>query len=119
MSEFKAVKVTKGNGGWGSGLVLKPTDAQNIVLSVTGGGIHPVAAKIAELTGATAVDGFINNIPDAQVLVAVINCSGTARIGVYPRSASRPWTSTPVSPAVRWLSSSRTTSSSPRWVRSR
>lgn len=85
MSEYQGVKVTKGSGGWGSGLVLKPSDEQNIVLSVTGGGIHPVAAKIAELTGARAVDGFINNIPDSQVLVAVINCGGTARIGVYPK----------------------------------
>lgn len=82
---YQAVKVTKGNGGWGSGLVLKPTDEKNVVLSVTGGGIHPVAAKIAELTGAEAVDGFANNVADAKVMVAVINCGGTARIGVYPK----------------------------------
>ncbi len=56
-----------------------------MVLSVTGGGIHPVAARIAELSGAEAVDGFVNNVPDAKVLCAVINCGGTARIGVYPK----------------------------------
>lgn len=82
---YQAVKIVKGRGGWGKGLVLKPTDENNVVLSVTGGGIHPVAAKIAELSGAEAVDGFINNIPDAKVLCAVINCGGTARIGVYPK----------------------------------
>jgi PTS system glucitol/sorbitol-specific IIC component len=52
---------------------------------VTGGGIHPVAQRIADLTGGVAVDGFRSHVPDAEVLAAVINCGGTARIGVYPR----------------------------------
>lgn len=82
---FKAVKISKGRGGWGSGLILQPTEDKNVVLSVTGGGIHPVAARIAELSGAEVVDGFTNNVPDAKVMCAVINCGGTARIGVYPR----------------------------------
>lgn len=82
---YRAVKVSRGRGGWGSGLVLKPTETKNVVLSVTGGGVHPVAARIAELTGAEAVDGFTNHIADDRVLCAVINCGGTARIGVYPK----------------------------------
>ena len=82
---YSAVKISKGRGGWGSGLTLLPTDDNNIVISVTGGGIHPVAARIAELSGAEVVDGFTNNIPDAKILCAVINCGGTARIGVYPK----------------------------------
>ncbi len=82
---YSAVKISKGRGGWGSGLTLLPTDENNIVISVTGGGIHPVAAKIAELSGAEVVDGFTNNVPDAKILCAVINCGGTARIGVYPK----------------------------------
>ncbi len=82
---YQAVKVSRGRGGWGSGLTLVPTPEKDVVLSVTGGGIHPVAARIAELSGAEAVDGFTNNIPDARVLCAVINCGGTARIGVYPK----------------------------------
>ena len=40
---------------------------------------------MAELSGADVVDGFINHIPDEDVLAAVINCGGTARIGVYPK----------------------------------
>ncbi|MCI9889801.1 PTS glucitol/sorbitol transporter subunit IIB [Micrococcales bacterium 31B] len=82
---YQTVFVRRGGGGWGKGLVLAPTDEKNVVLSVTGGGIHPVAAKIAELTGCEAVDGFTNHMDDARVLCAVINCGGTARIGVYPR----------------------------------
>lgn len=82
---FQAVHITKGRGGWGDGLTLEPTAEKNIVLSVTGGGVHPVAQRIAELSGAEAVDGFVNHIDDSKVMCAVINCGGTARIGVYPR----------------------------------
>ena len=82
---YETIKVVKGNSGWGDDMILTPTDEKNVILSVTNGGIHPVAAKMAELSGATAVDGFNNHVPDEQVLAAVINCGGTARIGVYPK----------------------------------
>ncbi|MGJ3509444.1 PTS glucitol/sorbitol transporter subunit IIB [Enemella sp. A6] len=82
---FKSVRVTKGPGGWGSGLTITPTEKKHIILSVTGGGIHPVAQKMAEITGAEAVDGFTNHIADEEVAAVVINCGGTARIGVYPK----------------------------------
>ncbi|RNH97404.1 PTS glucitol/sorbitol IIBC subunit, partial [Acinetobacter baumannii] len=81
---YKSVKVTKGNGGWGKGFTIAPTEEKNVILSVTGGGIHPVAQKIADLTGAEAVDGFKNTIKDNRVAAAIIDCGGTARIGVYP-----------------------------------
>ncbi len=84
-STYQTVSIRKGRGGWGAGLTLTPTDEKKIVLSVTGGGIHPVAQRIAELSGAEVVDGFTNHVADDQVLCAVINCGGTARIGVYPR----------------------------------
>lgn len=82
---FRSIRVTKGGSGWGSGLTLTPTDAKKVVLSVTGGGIHPVAKKMAELSGAEVLDGFTNHIPDDEVMAVVINCGGTARIGVYPK----------------------------------
>lgn len=82
---YTSIKVSKGSSGWGNGLVLTPTEDRHIVLSVTGGGIHPVAAKMAELSGAEAVDGFSNTIPDEQVMAVVINCGGTARVGIYPK----------------------------------
>ena len=84
-NEYHSVFVKPGGGGWGRGLLLQPTAERNVVLSVTGGGIHAVAARIAELTGAQAVDGFTTSIPDERVLAVVINCGGTARIGVYPK----------------------------------
>jgi PTS system glucitol/sorbitol-specific IIC component len=82
---FRSIKITKGGAGWGSGLTVTPTEKKKIVLSVTGGGIHPVAQKMAELSGAEVLDGFTNHIPDDEVLAVVINCGGTARIGVYPK----------------------------------
>ena len=84
MSEFKAVFVRRGDNGWGEGLLIQPTAEKNKIVSVTGGGIHPVAQKVADLTGAEAVDGFKNAIPDHEIAAAVIDCGGTARIGVYP-----------------------------------
>jgi PTS system glucitol/sorbitol-specific IIB component len=88
MSETKtytSVQVSRGSGGWGRGLTVTPTESRNVILSVTGGGIHPVAQRIADLTGAEAVDGFTTSIPDERVAAVVINCGGTARIGVYPK----------------------------------
>lgn len=82
---YTSVQVAKGTSGWGDGLTLTPTEEKHIVLSVTGGGIHPVAQRIAELSGAEVVDGFTNHIDDDKVMAAVINCGGTARIGVYPK----------------------------------
>ncbi|MGT2923733.1 PTS glucitol/sorbitol transporter subunit IIB [Streptococcus caviae] len=84
IKEYKAVFVNKGDNGWGQGLLIQPTAQKNKIVSVTGGGIHPVAQKVAELTGAEAVDGFKNAVPDSEIAAAVIDCGGTARIGVYP-----------------------------------
>ncbi|MFC2300926.1 MAG: PTS glucitol/sorbitol transporter subunit IIB [Selenomonas artemidis] len=82
---FKSVKIVPGNGGWGGPLVLVPSEMRNKIVSVTGGGIHPVAAKIAEMTGCEAVDGFRAGVPDEEILLAVVDCGGTARCGVYPK----------------------------------
>jgi sorbitol-specific phosphotransferase system component IIBC len=43
---------------------------------------YPVAQRIADLTGAEAWDGFKNQVPEDEMLCAVIDCGGTARIGV-------------------------------------
>ena len=37
---------------------ITPTDDRPLVASITGGGIHPVAQRIADLTGGQAFDGF-------------------------------------------------------------
>lgn len=99
MATYRAVKVNSGSGGWGSGFVVQPTASKKYIVSVTGGGIHPLAQKIAELTGAEAVDGFKNSIDREQTACVVIDCGGTARCGVYPKLGILTINVMPVSPS--------------------
>jgi hypothetical protein len=82
---YKAVKISRGSNGWGGPLIIQPTEQRSKVVSVTGGGIHPLARQIAELTGAEAVDGFRSPPIESEMAVVVVDCGGTARCGVYPR----------------------------------
>ena len=63
---------------------LTPHPGRDLVYSVTGGGIHPVAKRIAEITGGRPFDGFKSKAAFEEIAVAVIDCGGTARVGVYP-----------------------------------
>jgi glucitol/sorbitol PTS system EIIB component len=83
--QYKAVKVSQGPNGWGGPLVITPTRERDKIVAVTGGGIPPLARRIAELTGGTAVDGFRAPPPESEMACVVIDCGGTARCGVYPR----------------------------------
>ena len=84
MMDFKAVKIEKGRSGWGTPIVVKPEPGKDKISSITGGGIHPVAQRIADLTGGTAIDGFKNPVADSEIVCAVIDCGGTARLGILP-----------------------------------
>ncbi len=84
-TEYKAVRVEHGSQGWGGPLVIKPTFEKDKIVAVTGGEIPEVAHKIAEMTGATAVEGFRTPPPESEVAAVIIDCGGTARCGVYPR----------------------------------
>ncbi|NWO00749.1 PTS glucitol/sorbitol transporter subunit IIB [Tetragenococcus halophilus] len=81
---YKKILVKKGSNGWGKGLEIQPEGKKVKIISVTGGGIHPVAQKMGELSGAEVIDGFRNSVPEEEIMAAVIDCGGTARIGVYP-----------------------------------
>ena len=86
MSDYKKVKVEAGPSGWGGPLEISPNAEKKYIVCITGGGIHPVAQKIADMTGAEAVDG-VKSSPEGSfkaMACAVIDCGGTARIGVYP-----------------------------------
>ena len=84
MADFTSVTISRGSDGWGGPLTVTPTEAKPYIYSVTGGGIHPVAQRIADLTGGIAFDGFKGSKPFDKVAVAVIDCGGTARVAVYP-----------------------------------
>ena len=83
---YKPVRIEKGRGGRGGPLTIKPTSERNLIYSVTRGGIHPVAARIAQLTAAEAFDGFERSAPFERIAVAVIDSGGTAQVSVYPVS---------------------------------
>ncbi|PBC09305.1 PTS glucitol/sorbitol transporter subunit IIB [Mesorhizobium sp. WSM3859] len=96
---YKAVKISRGSTGWGGPLVIEPTEQRSKVVSVTGGGIHPVAQLIADMTGAQAVDGFKSPPIESEMAVVVVDCGGTARCGVYPRKRIPTVNLTPVGQA--------------------
>lgn len=82
--EYRKVRVKPGKRGWGTGLVIAPEPGKDLIYSVTGGGIHPVAQRIADMTGGKTFDGFKSKADFSEIACAVIDCGGTARIGVYP-----------------------------------
>ncbi|WP_340852991.1 PTS glucitol/sorbitol transporter subunit IIB [Ligilactobacillus salivarius] len=95
----KAARISKGSSGWGGPLVVKPEGEKKYVISVTGGGIDPLAQKIADITGTEAIDAFNNPVPKEETFVAVVNCGGTARSGVYPKMGIPTVNTVPVTPA--------------------
>lgn len=99
MSDFKSVKVSHGSNGWGGPLVITPTEEKPYVLSVTLGGISPVALRIAELTGAEAHDQFKDPIETDKACVVVIDCAGVARCGTYPKMGLKTLNIKPGSPS--------------------
>jgi glucitol/sorbitol PTS system EIIB component len=82
--EYRTVHINPGKRGWGSGFDVEFKPGKDLVYSVTGGGIHPVAQRIADLSGGKPFDGFKSKAGFEEIAVAVIDCGGTARIGVYP-----------------------------------
>lgn len=81
---YKRVKVSASGKGWGGPLIIDPKPGKDLIYSVTGGGIHPIAQKIADLSGGRAFDGFNSSAGFDEIACAVIDCGGTARVGVYP-----------------------------------
>ncbi len=82
---FKSVKVSRGASGWGGPLVITPTAQRDKIVAITGGEIPELARKLAEMTGATVVDGFRAPPPESEIAAVIVDCGGTARCGVYPR----------------------------------
>lgn len=84
--DYKGIRVVKGDGGWGGPLNIIPTEEKHKILYIVGGGQKPeIVNKIIELTGMEAVNGFKTTIPDSEVAVAIVDCGGTLRCGIYPQ----------------------------------
>jgi PTS system glucitol/sorbitol-specific IIB component len=86
MTEYRSIKIVKGSGGYGGPLTITPTATKNKIVYITGGGSKPdIVDKIAELTGGEPVNGFKTSVPDDTIMVAIIDCGGTLRCGIYPQ----------------------------------
>jgi len=86
MTKFNSIRVEKGRGGWGGPLTITPTEEKQKFIYVVGGGERPaIVDKIEELTGMEAVNGFKTSIPDDETALAIIDCGGTLRCGIYPQ----------------------------------
>ena len=82
---YHTITITRGDGGYGGPLTITPTEERHIVLYMTGGGLEPEPlAKIVALSGMEPVNGNQETCPDEEVALAIIDCGGTLRCGIYP-----------------------------------
>lgn len=83
--KWKSIKITKGSGGYGGPLVITPTEEKHKFIYVTGGHRPDIVDKIAKLSGMEAINGFKTSIPDNEIALAIIDCGGNLRCGIYPK----------------------------------
>ncbi|EMF0443025.1 PTS glucitol/sorbitol transporter subunit IIB [Enterococcus faecium] len=80
------IKIVRGNGGYGGPLIIRPTKDKHKFIYVTGRGERPmIVDKIEELTGMESINGFKTSIPDSEIALAIVDCGGTLRCGIYPK----------------------------------
>ena len=85
LAGYRTITITRGDGGYGGPVTVTPTEERHKVLYMTGGSNPPEPlARIVELSGMEAVNGNKETCPDEEVALAIIDCGGTLRCGIYP-----------------------------------
>lgn len=70
MSEYRAITITQGSGGFGGPLTVEPKEGKDVLLYITGGGAEPdILPKIVELTGCRPVNGFKTSVPEEEIFL--------------------------------------------------
>lgn len=81
----KKLIISKGSGGYGGPLEIPLDGSKKYVMYMTGGGEPTVLHKIVELSGLEPVNGFKTKVPDKDIAIAIVDCGGSVRCGVYPQ----------------------------------
>ena len=84
--EYRSIRIVSGDGGFGGPLVITPTPEKHTVIYMTGGNREPEPlARILELSGMQAVNLGKDSCPEEEVALAIVDCGGTLRCGIYPK----------------------------------
>ncbi len=86
MSKYSPIYIEKGKGGFGGPLVVTPTEKRHKVMYILGEMDKPPCLdRIVELSGMTPVDGYEVTVPEEEIALAIVDCGGTLRCGIYPK----------------------------------